>query len=490
MDKDARMKTIGAIVLLIGLSSQALGGQLFVGAASADITPEKPVALCGSFHKRISTAVETPISASAVALETRDGDRSTDQAVIVSCDLVIIPADVLDMVRQEVAKRSSDIDTQKVILAATHSHTTPDFRTGRWTVPEQGVIRAEEYRQFFADRVSDAIVEAWKKRKPGSVTWGLSHAVVAYNRRAAYEDGSAQMYGRTDGPEFRGMEGYEDHDIGTMFFWNDGDQPTAAIVNVSCPSQEVEAHRAISADFWHPVRVALKERYGEDLCVVGLCGAAGDQSPHLMYRKAAEERMRKLRGLDRLDEIARRIVEAVDDTYATVKDDRHGNVPFVHKAERIALPKRLVTEAEYAEAKAHVDAANAKLKEDPKSTDQDVLRIKWHQAAVDRFEGQKEVPHPVLETELHVIRIGDAVLCTNQFELFTDFGIRMKGRSKAEQTFVVQLAGPGSYLPTAHAVRGGHYSAVVQSCQVGPEGGQVLVDKTVGLIDSMWADAK
>ncbi len=484
------MKTIGALVLFIGLSTQASGGQLLVGAASADITPEKPVALCGSFHMRISTAVETPISATALAIETRDGDRPLDQAVIVSCDLVIIPADVLAMVRKEVAERLPDIDTQKVILAATHSHTTPDLRTGRWPVPEQGVIRAEEYRQFFVDRVTDAIVEAWKRRKPGSVTWGLSHAVVAYSRRAVYEDGSAQMYGKTDGREFRGMEGYEDHDIGAMFFWNDADQPTAVIVNVSCPSQEVEAHRAVSADFWHPVRVALKERYGGDLCVVGLCGAGGDQSPHLMYRKAADERMRKLRGLDRLGEIARRIVEAVDDTYVTVMDDRHGNVRLVHKAERIALPKRLVTEAEYAEAKAHVDAANAKLEKDPKSTDQDVLRIKWHQAAVSRFEAQKAVPHPVLETELHVIRIGDAVVCTNQFELFTDFGIRMKARSEAEQTFVVQLAGPGSYLPTARAVRGGHYSAVVQSSQVGPIGGQVLVDRTVEVIDSMWTDGK
>jgi hypothetical protein len=298
------------------------------------------------------------------------------------------------------------------------------------------------------------------------------------------------MYGPTNGPEFRGLEGYEDHDIGTMFFWTDGDKPTAAIVNVSCPSQEVESRRAVNADYWHPVRVALKERYGEDLCVVGLCGAAGDQSPHLMYRKAAEERMRQLRGLERLDEIARRIVRAVDDAYAAVKDDRHTDVPLIHKVETVALPMRLVTEAEYAEAKAGVDTAAAKIEKDPKAADSENRKMKWYQATVERFEMQKTEPNPVLETELHVLRIGDAVVCTNQFELFTDFGIRMKGRSKAEQTFVVQLVGPGTYLPTARAVRGGHYSAIVHSNHVGPEGGQVLVDKTVELIDSMWTDGK
>jgi hypothetical protein len=210
-----------------------------------------------------------------------------------------------------------------------------------------------------------------------------------------------------------------------------------------------------------------------------------------MYRKAAEERMRKLRGLDRLDEIARRIVRAVDDAYEVVKNDRHSDVPVVHKVETVQLPKRLVTEAEYAEAKAGVDAALAKIEKDPKAADREHRRMKWYQATVDRFEEAKTEPNPVLEMELHVVRIGGAVICTNQFELFTDFGIRMKGRSKAEQTFVVQLAGgPGTYLPTARAVKGGHYSAVVHSSHVGPKGGQVLVDKTVELIDSAWADGK
>jgi hypothetical protein len=48
------------------------------------------------------------------------------------------------------------------------------------------------------------------------------------------------------------------------------------------------------------------------------------------------------------------------------------------------------------------------------------------------------------------------------------------------------LVGTGTYLPTERAVRGGHYSATVHSNLVGPEGGQVLVDRTVELIESMW----
>ncbi len=64
--------------------------------------------------------------------------------------------------------------------------------------------------------------------------------------------------------------------------------------------------------------------------------------------------------------------------------------------------------------------------------------------------------------------------------------IRIKARSKATQTFVLQICGFGSYLPTERALAGGSYSAIPQSNIFGPEGGQMLVDKTVDIIDELW----
>ena len=227
----------------------------------------------------------------------------------------------------------------------------------------------EEYRAFLVERIAEAIERAWNSRKPGSVTWGLGHAVVACNRRAVYADGSAKMYGKTDVPEFRGIEGYEDHDVGTLFFWNAAGKLISIAVNVSCPAQEVEGRATVNADFWHPVRESLHKRYGPEVCILGWIGAAGDQSPHLMYRKAAEERMARLRGLTRLQEIARRIDRAVDEAYEAVKNDRHANVPLIHKVETVRLPMRLVTEAEYAKAKAAYRQAADKIAKDPKAAD-------------------------------------------------------------------------------------------------------------------------
>jgi hypothetical protein len=348
-------------------------------------------------------------------------------------------------------------------------------------------MQVEQYRSFLAERVAHAIIKAWSRRSRGSITWGLSHAVVAYNRRAVYADGSAKMYGSTDIPEFRNLEGYEDHDVGTLFFWNNSGELVGIVVNVSCPSQEVESRSAVNADFWHPVRKALQKRYGKQLCILAWTGASGDQSPHLMYRKAADERMRRLRGLNRLDEVARRIVRAVDDAYETVKNDRHADVPLTHTVETIQLPMRMVTEAEYAEAKEAVNKVAALIEQNSETAKREYRRMKWYGMTVNRFDRQKTEPNPKYEMELHVLRIGDVAICTNPFELFTDYGIRIKGRSKAVQTFIVQLAGPGTYLPTEKAVRAGHYSAVVHSSLVGPEGGDVLVDKTVSRINSLWS---
>jgi hypothetical protein len=107
---------------------------------------------------------------------------------------------------------------------------------------------------------------------------------------------------------------------------------------------------------------------------------------------------------------------------------------------------------------------------------------------MDRYHAQKEGTAKPYEMELHVIRIGDVAIATNPFELFTDFGLRMKTQSPALQTFVVQLTGPGTYLATERAVRGGGYSAIIESNEVGPEGGQFLVKETSTVIRSLWPE--
>ena len=486
------------LIIILGSLSASLFSQspvFYIGTAEADITPSLPVALGGQMFLRIADSLETPLSANVIALESRDAKHTLDEAVMVSCDIVGIPAIYLKMVRDEVHKKLPELNVNKIILNATHVHSAPVLENDtdyyfRYAVPEKGVLQVNDYRDFFVQRVSSAIIKAWKNRNPGSVTWGLGHAVVGYNRRPVYADGSSIMYGNTDMPQFMNIEAMEDHDVNILFFWGSTGKLIATSIAVSCPAQEAENRYTINADYWYPVRESLKKQFGNNLCVVAWASAAGDISTRPMYRKAAEERMVKLRHLTQLEEMGRRVVVAFEETYDAVKGDRYTNVPLIHKIEKLELPMRLVTEQEYTYCKGEMEKAKAQIAADPKAAEQVLAYMTWNRDIVYRYERQKKNPHPELETEIHVLRLGDVAICTSQFELYTDFGVRIQARSNALQTFIVQLAGPGTYLATENARNHGGYGAIIQSCTVTPEGGQILVDHTVELINDIFPEVK
>jgi hypothetical protein len=477
------MRTITACVLTFALTATTLpAAELWIGATSTSITPDKPVALDGHRNLRISNKVESPITATALALESREGGKVLDQAIMVSCDLVAIRPGILAQVRDKVKPRLADFPIDKLFLAATHTHNAPVTVEGRYTLPAEGNMKPAEYVAFFSTAVADAVVESWQKRRVGKVGWGQGQAVVAQNRRAVYADGTAAMYGATNTPKFRGIEGYEDHNLDVLFFWDQQDRLIATAINVPCPSQEAEGGLAIHADFWHPVRETLRKRHGKDLCVLGLAGAGGDQTSRPMYGKAAEERMRKLRGLTRLEEVARRIVQGWEEAYEGACKDIRSDVVLRHSVRQIELPHRKVTDAEVAEAR----KAAAQYADDPVQR----WNYRWHQGVVERYEAQHAGTEGPFGMELHVVRLGDVAIATNEFELFTDYGVQIKARSPAVQTLIIQLTGSGGYLPTPRAVSGGGYSAVIQSSRVGPDGGQVLVERSVEEIKTLWPEPK
>jgi len=482
------------LVLSMWLNLPGQANDLYLGAATADISPKLPVALMGQFHMRIAETADTPLYAAIVAIESREGQTGMDTAVFVSCDLVYISARLRQELRDEVAKRLPGFNVNKIIVSATHTHTAPvleddlDEASFIYPIPEEGVTKVKDYRALFVRNVADAIEEAWENRAKGSVTWGMERAAVGYNRRSVYKDGTSVMYGDTNKEEFQSLEGYEDHDINALFFWNDDDKLLAMSIDVACPAQEFEHKTTVNADYWHPVREKLKKRFGNELGVLGWIGAAGDQSPHSMYRKAGLARMLELSQKTRLDDIADRIIRAVENTYEIVKNDRHSNIAFLHKMENLELPMRVITREEYLESEKVVKECKEQIAADPDKAPLLYAKMTWFGDVLKRYKAQQKNPEATYASEIHVIRIGDVAIATNQFEMFTDYGIRIQARSKALQTFVVQLAGPGTYLPTEKAMKGGGYSAVCQSNVVGAEGGQLLVDRTIAIIDSFWEE--
>lgn len=479
--------------------------KILVGWASRDITPDKPTTLVGQFHLRISEFVKDPVTATALALETADGG---EQAIIVSLDAVWIKDSVRDACRKKLSVLIPDFDPQKLLISITHTHTAPTQFSEYFGYPDlndPNIITPAEYSELLTQWLVEICVEAWKNRKPGAIAWGYGQAVVGFNRRTTYFNGSARMYGNTDDPEFSHIEGYEDHSVDMLFTYNDKHQLTGMILNLACPSQVTEGANFVSADFWHETREEIRKRHGKDLFILPQCSAAGDQSPHLpghSLHRREQERMFKLKGLlqsedadtDQFNlaqrqEIAYRIAAAVDEVLPLASTDVRDAVPFVHNVCVLQLPRRKISEdeAKFCEEQIRQHQKElAKCNQGPKSFEYsyNYVRTGYFDSAVKRFNEQAS--NPVLPMESHILRLGDVAFASNRFELYLDFGIRLKARSKAVQTFVIQLAGEGSYLPTQKAIDAKSYGAGAPDNLVGPEGGQVLVEEQLKTINGLF----
>ncbi len=260
------------------------------------------------------------MTATVLALETRDGKRVLDQAIMVTFDLVRMTKEVHEGLQRVAAEKLADFDSTKLICGATHTHCGPSISYAR-TGPGQlydisdrpDVMTPQQYILLLYEKVGAGIVEAWQTRKPAGVSWGLGNAVVGYNRRLSYADGSAIMGFDTARPDFSHVEGYEDHAVEMLFFWDADQKLTGMLLNLACPSQV--GRKAISADFWHPIRQGIKAKYGADLHVFAQCAAAGDQCPEVIVRSQAEKLMLGRRKTSWKEELANRVIRAVDDVW-------------------------------------------------------------------------------------------------------------------------------------------------------------------------------
>jgi hypothetical protein len=285
-----------------------------------------------------------------------------------------------------------------------------------------------------------------------------------------------------------------------LFTFDREDRLTGAVVNIPCPSQCSETERLLSADYWNEVRTAIRKEYG-DIFILPQCAAAGDLSPRQLHYKEAELRRYRLKygeiGLPvenkammaRRFDIAEEVKKCFDEVYGWARKEILREPVVRHRVEKITLPKRMVTEEEYAQAQIGFEAEKARPfvtdgtpveKLDENSTK--MSKMGRYRRIIERYERQEN--DRTLPMELHAIRIGDVAFASNRFEIFLDYEHRIQGRSPFTQTFVVQLAAQpeldnGSYLPTERGLWGRGFGASIYDNQVTPEAGQKIVEETV-----------
>ncbi len=488
-----------------------------IGWYEESITPDKRISMSGQFYERISNSVETPITATAFALEC-----GGDSMIICSCDLTTILAGFQDKVRERLAGRI-DIPLEKIMICATHTHAShlyqapnPSKRPGTLAVLQRvipkdmlyvplvtlddTIMTKDESLEFLVDRISTCIIKAWEARKPGIYAPGFGRAAVGMCRRACYDDGTALMWGETNTANFTKLEAGNDNGIEMLFIFDEDKKPTGVILNIACPSQVLEHRNVISSDYWGKVKMFLRERFGEDFYVLGLCSAAGDQCPRDLIRWQDGETPIHDPNISRAYPVERRSDGSMFDIQGTVRIGRRissevlaafdeinsyvSETEFCHVTKILDLPLRRVTKEEYNNAKAAIDKFVEKNQGKPFDYN-DTAAMYVHAGTICRYDEQQEID--TIDVEAHFIRLGDMAIATNPFELFLDYGNQIRARSLAKQTFLIQLCCDSrGYLPTKDAEAGGHYSAFVSSGRTGHEGGELLVRHTLAAINGFF----
>ena len=504
--------------------------KLFIGFDEENITPEKKISLAGQFAERISQYVEKPLTVTAMAVEAGE-----EQMVIVGCDLPAVSYRLLKEVRRLLSSNNDGLDPEKVIVSAIHTHTgyaaggsrrivDEDSAIGGWKQllidslkPGQKYVEKEnisnnpeistpaENFKIASEGIAKAALAAWQKRAPGSFANAFERAVVGMCRRVDYNDGTAQMWGTSNTACFTEVEGGSDSGVELLYIFNDAGKLTGVVANLACPAQCVQHRLFVSPDFWGETKKLVRERFGEDIYLLPLCSAAGDQCPVDLVRwvnpetdvhdpnllrdkppvRKADPSMFDLAGMKKAGKrVAHAIFEAWEDGEGFT-EGRQEDVVFTHHIHDMHLPLRRCTLTEYNESvKAIRDFV--RMKEGDIDYN-DVANLQKYLGIIQRYNLQERVE--TINAEVHVIRLGSIAIATNPFELFLDYGNEIKARAYSEQTFLIQLCcGSEGYLPTEKAERHGHYSGFIASGQCGHEGGDLLVRETLRDINSMFKD--
>ena len=499
--------------------------RIYIGWSEQSFVPDKRVSLAGQFFERISEAVESPICATAMAVES-DGE----QMIIVSVDMEGFPEALVALAREKFAAINSEVDPRKLIIAATHTHAAMKV-AGRGAAKSKSgqaidargamlekflpkdkmfvanvstdddILTPEEGTELVTDKIAIAANEAWKNRCEALYTNEFGRAAVGMCRRACYDDGSAQMWGDTNTANFVALEGGNDSGIELLYTFDKNKKLMGIVANIACPAQILEQRNLISADYWGRAKAILREKLGDDIYLLGLCGAAGDQCPRDLVRwvnpetpiddpnvkrpyplkRKADPSMYDVSGCNRVGKrVANEIISVLEEI-----GELKSEAVFEHKIIDMDLPLRRVTMQEHDHAIREIEYYIEKNKDKVAYTYEDSAKLNVHIGTIRRYQEQQFKNTVTAET--HIIRFGDISISTSPFELFLDYGNIIKARSYSEQSFIVQLCCGGlGYLPTAKAEKGGHYSAYVSSGDVGHKGGDILVRRTLDEINKMF----
>jgi hypothetical protein len=429
------------------------GSALKVGFAERDITPDPGMEVPGGYVKEYFREIHDPCKVRAVVF-----DDGRIRVALVGLDALIVPRYVVGAARRIIQERCG-IRPDSVLIGATHNHSAGpigmvqpgQFDDASALVKRLAYAVSSTANPGYVERVREEIVTAVchadSCRVKARCGFGVgSESKVSFNRRLRMKNGLTYSHPGQGNPDIVGYAGPIDPQVGVVGAWDQGGRLLGCIVNFACHA--TTNPQAFSANWIYDMEKTIRGSLGADLPVVFLQGCCGDitQVDNLSpYKFPAGEKWAEIVG----SSVGAEAVKVLVNTASS---------------EEIALDartkvwqiKRRVPSAE------HVRRSYELVQKDPKQVDMTDWVFAKETVLLDAILAKA----PAAEVEVQAIQVGPAVFLTNPAELFVDYGLELKAKSRFPFTFPVELAnGCVGYVPTEEAFgpHGGGYETRLTS---------------------------
>ena len=277
-----------ALLLSAGCATgPAPSSEFRVGVAETDITPKLPYGLAGYYHERKSTEIRDPLHAKAMVFE-----QGSERVALVLCDLCGVAPELTESVRRRAA-RLSGIPAERIILAATHTHTGPAYEGDlrRWL--NLGDPSAGAYPQPLIEALVLAIVQAAASPSPMRLRAGsgAQETPISFCRRFIMNDGNVQTWANYKNPGTVREANPIDPDV-SMLLLSEGGRARAAVVNFALHLDTLGGSKW-SADFPHDMGLVLKQELGDGLLPIFANGCCGDINHRLSDKHVKQLTLRE-----------------------------------------------------------------------------------------------------------------------------------------------------------------------------------------------------